>query len=110
MDQITDDALKELEAKHGEVAVFTDRYAPPRWQLVLRLPTESEIAAFRMQLHNPGRVAHAQADIVRATAVWPEKDEVRALLAKRGLVAEGVCKSDTWQTFVGLEVNENAKK
>lgn len=78
---VTEEQLKDLEAKHVRIAHLKGVGTPAPWELVIRKPTRQEYRAFRAKSHNPNTLPDAQEDLVRCCAVYPPRGlELDALL------------------------------
>ncbi len=109
---IDDDTLARLESEHGgKIRLFQDSSNdPPEWQIVLRKPTGKEAMNFRFTANAESRKVFAAIDVVKATMVWPAKEEWPAMLEANPFLPEGITSDLSWKQWVGLEVAATQKK
>jgi hypothetical protein len=83
MAQITDETRKELEDKHGEVAVFGTKLG----DFAFRACSEPEYDRFNQMHEEVATRVAAYKTLALTCCVWPGREELTSLFAKRpGLI------------------------
>jgi hypothetical protein len=104
MAQINDDVRKDLQDKHGEVAV----YGTPLGDFAFRGCTEAEYERFNQQHDEPSTKVAAFKTLALTCCVWPGRDELATAFAKRpGLIHKA---GNEVLTLSGLQATQFEKK
>lgn len=83
MPQITDDQRKELETKHGEIAVFGTKAG----DFAFRSATEDEYERFNIEFADTANRTSSYRTLCMSCVVWPGREALEKLFAaKPGLI------------------------
>lgn len=106
---LTEDAVKELEAKHGELLVCRAKMREgdqqPRWTIALRKPKRANYKMYRAgeKKGDPD----AQENLVIGICVYPERPELLELLERYPAIPEAI--TEPLKRWLDLDWEEEGK-
>lgn len=86
---LTEDQVKELEAKHPRLKRLYQEIDGEEIELFVRPPTRAEYKMWRQAIHDDSKRAEATELLVRQCTVSPTRDDVAALLEKYPALCDG---------------------
>lgn len=102
---LSDDQIKELEAKHKRVARCGA--VGGEWEVVFRAPNRAEYKRFRAAINNPNTAPDAQEQLARQCVVYPSREAFDALLEEWPAIPEACSKA--FSRLMGLAVDDDVK-